>query len=53
MKYYHMIIKRPADLDGDTRREYISTTQGAAPAGWVCVAVCGYHEAPKKEGGNK
>lgn len=26
------------------RREYISTKQGSAPAGWVCVGVCGYHE---------
>lgn len=53
MKYYHMIIQRPADWEGKTRREYISTTQGAAPSGWVCVAVCGYHEAPKKAGGEK
>lgn len=26
------------------RKEYISTKQGSAPAGWVCVGVCGYHE---------
>lgn len=47
MKCYHMIIQRPADLDGKTRREYISTQQGSAPAGWRCVAVCGYHDEPK------
>ena len=43
-KYYHMIIQRPADWIGETRREYISTRQGAAPQGWICVGVCGYHE---------
>ena len=50
-KYYHMIIQRLSDLDGDTRREYIDTKQGAAPPGWKCVAVCGYHV--KKEKGEK
>lgn len=51
MKYYHMIIQRPGPARGGTdgRREYISTKQGSAPAGWVCVAVCGYHEE-KREG---
>ena len=50
MKYYHMIIER-----GGQRREYISATQGAAPAGWRVVGVCGYHdEKPtKKNGGGK
>ena len=43
-KYYHMIIQRPADWTGETRREYIGTKQGAAPPGWICVGVCGYHE---------
>ena len=43
-KLYHMIIQRPADWTGETRREYISTRAGAAPDGWVCVAVCAYHE---------
>lgn len=47
MKYYHMIIQHVRDKDGTTRREYISTHQGAAPAGWKCIAVCGYHEEPK------
>lgn len=42
MKYYHMIIER----DGK-RREYISPKQGSAPAGWNCIGVCGYHEAPQ------
>lgn len=51
MKYYHMIIGRiAAENFGDksTRREYISRKQGSAPAGWVCVGVCGYHEEPRK-----
>lgn len=47
-KYYHMIIQRRYDWTGETRREYISTRQGTAPQGWMCVAVCGYHEAPKE-----
>ena len=52
MKYYHMIIGRiAAENFGDksTRREYISRKQGSAPAGWVCVGVCGYHETPKND----
>ena len=52
MKYYHMIIARPGPEnmgDHSTRREYISRRQGAHPAGWICLGVCGYHEtqAPK------
>lgn len=46
-KYYHMVIARPSvERFGDTstRKEYISTRQGSAPDGWVCVGVCGYHE---------
>lgn len=53
MKIYHMIIARPAAEnvgDHSTRKEYLSVHQGSAPAGWVCVGVCGYHEQPKKEG---
>ena len=46
-KYYHMIIQRNGDWTGETRREYISTRQGSAPYGWVCVAVCGFHEKAK------
>lgn len=48
-KYYHMIVQRRYDWTGETRREYISTRQGTAPQGWMCVAVCGYHEAPKEK----
>ena len=48
MKYYHMIIQRNDDWDGENRREYISTTQGAAPHGWKCVGVCGFHEKPRE-----
>jgi hypothetical protein len=46
-----MIIERRAagDISPEGRREYISATQGAAPEGWRCVAVCGYHETAKKE----
>lgn len=43
-KYYHMIIQKVGDTTGKSRKEYISTRQGSAPSGWVCVAVCGYHE---------
>ena len=46
-KFYHMIIQRKWDWTGETRREYISRTQGKAPEGWVCVGVCGFHEVPK------
>lgn len=56
MKYYHMIIGRPvAENMGDksTRREYISARQGSAPAGWVCLGVCGYHEEPRKSASGK
>lgn len=52
MKIYHMIIARePAERFGDksTRREYRSTRQSSAPAGWVCLGVCGYHETPGKK----
>ena len=52
MKYYHMIIQRPGPArrgEPDGRREYISTRQGSAPDGWVCVAVCGYHEEKRGE----
>lgn len=47
MKVYHMIIANPyAERWGDTstRREYLSTKQGSAPSGWICIGVCGYHE---------
>ena len=49
MKYYHMIIEPVAYLPDtkeakESRKEYISTHQGAAPIGWRCVGVCGYHE---------
>ena len=46
VKYYHMIIEPNA---GGQRKEYISKRQGAAPAGWKCVGVCGYHEVPKED----
>ena len=43
-KYYHMIVER---LWTGERKEYISKTQGAAPPGWKCIAVCGFHEERK------
>lgn len=52
MRKYHMIIARPGPENGgdhSTRREYISTRQGSAPAGWICLGVCGFHDEPKKE----
>lgn len=48
MKYYHMIVQYPGDRDVSTRREYISTIQGSAPKGYVCVGVCGFHEKKKE-----
>jgi hypothetical protein len=45
MKYYHMIVER---LWNGERKEYISATQGSAPPGWKCVAVCGFHEKPRE-----
>lgn len=51
MRVYHMIIGRKgAETIGDksTRREYKSARQGAAPDGWICVGVCGFHDEPKK-----
>ena len=47
-RYYHMIVQYPGDRDGSTRREYISTIQGSAPPGYVCVGVCGYHEKTRE-----
>lgn len=49
-KFYHMIVQRCYDWTGETRREYISTRQGTAPQGWMCVAVCGYHEKENSNG---
>ena len=45
-RYYRMIIQRPGHVawGTETRREYVSTRQGSAPEGWVCVAVVGYFE---------
>lgn len=51
MKYYHMIVaKAEAERNGDktTRKEYISRKQGSAPAGYIVIGVCGYHEEPRK-----
>lgn len=50
MKYYHMIVEPIGNWDGETngRKEYISTTQGAAPPGYKVVGVCGFHEKPKQ-----
>lgn len=48
MKYYHMIVQYPGDRDGSTRREYISTIQGSAPKGYVCVGVCGFHKKKRE-----
>lgn len=54
MRYYHMIIEPASgwDKSPENRREYISKHQGAAPEGWKCVGVCGYHEEPPKNKNN-
>ena len=48
--FYHMVIEPKINLLGDTteRKEYISTRQEAAPTGYRCVAICGFHEKPNK-----
>ena len=43
-KIYHNLVVRRADIDHKDKRVYLSTRQGSAPTGWVCIAVCGYHE---------
>ena len=50
MKYYHMIVEPIGNWPGETtgRKEYISTTQGAAPDGYRCVGVCGFHEKERR-----
>lgn len=49
MKIYHMEIERIYVKDGEpnVRKTYKSPHQGAAPAGWRCVAVSGYYETPE------
>lgn len=34
-KYYHMIIQRRYDKNGETRREYISTATGLYVLDWA------------------
>jgi hypothetical protein len=48
-----MIVQRKTDLTGETRKEYISTHQGSAPDGYVCVGVCGFHEKEVKQKNKK
>lgn len=45
MKYYRMAIR---NIKTGKRDTYISHRQGSAPAGWVCVGVCGYFEKPTR-----
>lgn len=45
MKYYRMAIR---NIKTGKRDTYISPRQGSAPAGWVCVGVCGYFEKPTR-----
>lgn len=46
VKFYRMAIENIKTGERDT---YISKRQGAAPAGWKCVGVCGYFEHPARE----
>ena len=53
MKIYRMVIEK-VNKDKNApavRKTYESVQQGAAPAGWRCVGVCGFYEKPKKTGG--
>lgn len=45
MKIFHMIVEHNTTRE---RKEYLSKKQGAAPPGWTCVGVCGFHEMTKK-----
>ena len=55
MRLYHMNIEHNGawDISPEERRVYISKHQGAAPEGWHCVAVCGYHDVPGKTENNE
>ena len=46
-RYYHNLIRRLADYNNENLKEFISTKQGDAPDGYICVAVLGFHD--KKE----
>lgn len=41
MKIYKMIIENTRTGERST---YTSQRAGASPAGWKCIAVCGYYE---------
>lgn len=41
MKIYRMIIENARTGE---RKQYSSQHAGAAPAGWICISVCGYYE---------
>lgn len=41
MKIYRMIIE---NMRTKERKTYTNSRAGSAPAGWRCVAVCGYYE---------
>ena len=41
MKIYKMILE---NIKTGERVTYTSHRPGAAPAGWKCIAVCGYYE---------
>ena len=44
-KYFRMTVENIRTGKRDT---YVSEKQGASPAGWRCVGVCGYFEADGK-----
>lgn len=49
-KFYKMLCI-PASHDNNDRSEwqvYTSAHQGAAPAGWKCIAVLGYFEKARR-----
>lgn len=46
-RYYHNLIRRITDYNNNDLKEFISTKQGDAPDGYICVAVLGFHD--KKE----
>lgn len=53
MKIYHMIVQPKSEVGfgNEGIKEYLSRTQGAAPNGYVCICVCGYHEINVLKGG--
>lgn len=49
MRVFRMAIENNKTGQRDT---YLSIHQGASPAGWRCIGVCGYYDTPKRNKDN-